>query len=101
MVGHLFIVAAILAPVLTAAGANADPHPEPMLVPPVNPACVSSPFGPSAVTNHPQAGTCLRPGVMVRRASAEEWKAESLTVSNVCALTSMHRHVLMAAWLST
>jgi murein DD-endopeptidase MepM/ murein hydrolase activator NlpD len=38
-------------------GVNADPQPEPMLVPPVSPACISSPFGPRVLANHPQAGT--------------------------------------------
>jgi hypothetical protein len=28
-----------------------------MLVPPVSPACISSPFGPRVLANHPQAGT--------------------------------------------
>jgi murein DD-endopeptidase MepM/ murein hydrolase activator NlpD len=38
-------------------GANADPPPTPMLVPPVSPAFISSPFGPRVLANHPQAGT--------------------------------------------
>jgi murein DD-endopeptidase MepM/ murein hydrolase activator NlpD len=28
-----------------------------MLVPPVSPACISSPFGPRVLANHPRAGT--------------------------------------------
>ena len=57
MIGRACIAAAVLALVLRVAGAYADPSPEPMLVPPVSPACISSPFGPRALANHPQAGT--------------------------------------------
>jgi hypothetical protein len=57
MVGRLFIAGTVLASVLRVGGANADPQPEPMLVPPVSPACISSPFGPRVLANHPQAGT--------------------------------------------
>jgi hypothetical protein len=56
-VGRLFIAGAVLALILRVGGANADPQPEPMLVPPVSPACISSPFGPRVLANHPQAGT--------------------------------------------
>jgi murein DD-endopeptidase MepM/ murein hydrolase activator NlpD len=42
---------------LVAGGANSDPQPGPLLVPPVSPACISSPFGPRILANHPQAGT--------------------------------------------
>jgi murein DD-endopeptidase MepM/ murein hydrolase activator NlpD len=57
MVGRLFIAGSVLALVLRVANANADPQPEPTLVPPVRPACISSPFGPRVLANHPQAGT--------------------------------------------
>jgi murein DD-endopeptidase MepM/ murein hydrolase activator NlpD len=57
MVGRLFIAGAVLASILRVGGAKADPQPNPMLVPPVSPACISSPFGPRVLTNHPQAGT--------------------------------------------
>jgi murein DD-endopeptidase MepM/ murein hydrolase activator NlpD len=57
MVDRLFIAGVVLALILRAGGANADPQPEPTLVPPVSPACISSPFGPRVLANHPQAGT--------------------------------------------
>jgi murein DD-endopeptidase MepM/ murein hydrolase activator NlpD len=57
MVDRLFIAGAVLALILTAVGADADPQAEPMLVSPVSPACISSPFGPRVLPNHPQAGT--------------------------------------------
>ena len=57
MVGRLFIAGAVLALILRVGGANADWQPEPMLVPPVSPACISSPFGPRVLANHPQVGT--------------------------------------------
>jgi hypothetical protein len=57
MVGRLFIAGTVLALILRVGGANADPQPEPMLVPPVSPACISSPFGPRVLANHPHAGT--------------------------------------------
>jgi murein DD-endopeptidase MepM/ murein hydrolase activator NlpD len=57
MLGRPFIAGAVLALILGVGEANADPQPEPMLVPPVNPACISSPFGPRVLANHPQAGT--------------------------------------------
>jgi murein DD-endopeptidase MepM/ murein hydrolase activator NlpD len=50
-------VAAVLAalnPLLSEARAMAETH---GLVPPVNPACISSPFGPRVLHDHPQAGT--------------------------------------------
>jgi murein DD-endopeptidase MepM/ murein hydrolase activator NlpD len=57
MVGRLVIAGMLLAAILSASGANADPEPERLLVPPVSPACISSPFGPRVLPNHPQAGT--------------------------------------------
>jgi murein DD-endopeptidase MepM/ murein hydrolase activator NlpD len=57
MAGRLFIAGSVLGLLLGVGGANADPQPGPMLVPPVNPACVSSPFGPRVLANHPHAGT--------------------------------------------
>jgi murein DD-endopeptidase MepM/ murein hydrolase activator NlpD len=57
MVSRLFVAGTVLALILRASDANADPQPEPMLVPPVSPACISSPFGPRVLANHPQAGT--------------------------------------------
>lgn len=57
MVGRIFSGGAVLALILRIGGANAEPHPEPTLVPPVSPTCISSPFGPRALANHPQAGT--------------------------------------------
>jgi murein DD-endopeptidase MepM/ murein hydrolase activator NlpD len=57
MVGRLLLGGALLPLILTAGDANADPPPIPMLVPPVSPACISSPFGPRVLANHPQAGT--------------------------------------------
>src|SRR4051812_11885360 len=56
MVDPLLIAGVVLALNLRVGGANADPQPEPMLVPPVTPACISSPFGPRVLANHPQAG---------------------------------------------
>ncbi len=38
-------------------GANADPQPKPMLVPPVSSAYISSPFWSARACDHPQAGT--------------------------------------------
>jgi murein DD-endopeptidase MepM/ murein hydrolase activator NlpD len=57
MVGRLFIAGAVLTLILRVADANADPQTEQMLLPPVSPACISSPFGPRVLANHPQAGT--------------------------------------------
>jgi murein DD-endopeptidase MepM/ murein hydrolase activator NlpD len=57
MVGRLFIAGAVLALLPRVGGSVADSQPEPMLVPPVRPACISSPFGPRVLANHPQAGT--------------------------------------------
>ena len=57
MVGRSFIAGAVLALILRVGGANADPQSNPMLVPPISPACISSPFGPRVLANHPQAGT--------------------------------------------
>jgi murein DD-endopeptidase MepM/ murein hydrolase activator NlpD len=57
MVRRLSIAIMMLGSILRMSGANADPQPEPMLVPPVSPACISSPFGPRVLANHPQAGT--------------------------------------------
>jgi murein DD-endopeptidase MepM/ murein hydrolase activator NlpD len=57
MDGLLFIAGMGLGLLLWVGGANADPQPEPMLVPPVSPACISSPFGPRVLASHPQAGT--------------------------------------------
>lgn len=57
MVGCLFIAGAVLALITRVGGAIADSQPKPMLVPPVSPACISSPFGPRVLANHPQAGT--------------------------------------------
>jgi hypothetical protein len=51
MLGRLAIAGAVLALFLRAGGANADPQPEPMLVPPVSPACISSPFGPRVLAS--------------------------------------------------
>jgi murein DD-endopeptidase MepM/ murein hydrolase activator NlpD len=56
MVDRLFIAGAVLALILRVGGADAAPQPEPMLVPPVSPACISSPFGPRVLANHRQAG---------------------------------------------
>jgi murein DD-endopeptidase MepM/ murein hydrolase activator NlpD len=56
MVDRLFIAGVVLALILRVGAANADPQPAPMLVPPVSPACISSPFGPRVLANHPQAG---------------------------------------------
>jgi murein DD-endopeptidase MepM/ murein hydrolase activator NlpD len=50
-------VAAVLAALnllLSEARAMAETH---VLVPPVSPACISSPFGPRVLPDHPQAGT--------------------------------------------
>jgi murein DD-endopeptidase MepM/ murein hydrolase activator NlpD len=55
--GGLIIAGAVLALIPTMGAAHTDPQPEPMLVPPVSPACISSPFGPRVLANHPQAGT--------------------------------------------
>ena len=57
MVGRLFVAGAVLALILRLGGANADPQPKPMLVPPVSPTCISSPFGLRVLPNPPQAGT--------------------------------------------
>jgi hypothetical protein len=57
MLGRLFIAGAILALILRAGHASADLQSELMLLPPVCPACISSPFGPRVLANHPQAGT--------------------------------------------
>jgi murein DD-endopeptidase MepM/ murein hydrolase activator NlpD len=57
MVYRSLIAGVVLALSLGVGGANADPQPELMLVPPVSPACISSPFGPRVLANHPQAGT--------------------------------------------
>jgi murein DD-endopeptidase MepM/ murein hydrolase activator NlpD len=57
MVGRLIIAGSVLVMSLRVDAANADPQSEPMLVPPVSPACISSPFGPRVLANHPQAGT--------------------------------------------
>ncbi|MEA2733390.1 MAG: hypothetical protein QOF70_7865 [Acetobacteraceae bacterium] len=57
MVNHLFVAGVILALILRLGDANADPQSVPVLVPPVSPACISSPFGPRVLANHPQAGT--------------------------------------------
>jgi murein DD-endopeptidase MepM/ murein hydrolase activator NlpD len=57
MVGRLIIAGSVLASISSAGGANADPQPKLMLVPPVSPACISSPFGPRVLAKHPQAGT--------------------------------------------
>ena len=62
MAGHSRTAAACLGVLLTLNAANADPQSEPMLVPPVTPACISSPFGPRVLADHPQAGT-FHPGV--------------------------------------
>jgi hypothetical protein len=56
MLVHLFIAGAILALIVGVGESNADPQPEPMLVPPVSLACISSPFGPRLLANHPGAG---------------------------------------------
>jgi hypothetical protein len=55
MLGRLAIAGAVLA-LLGAGGANADPQREPMLVPPVSPACISSPFGPRVLCEPPPGG---------------------------------------------
>ena len=57
MVGRLFSTGAVLAFIPAVVGANAQPQPKLMLVPPVSPAYISSPFGPRVLLNHPQAGT--------------------------------------------
>jgi hypothetical protein len=57
MVGRLLIAGAILAPIPRVDGANADPQLKLMLVPPVSPACISSPYGPRVLAKHSQAGT--------------------------------------------
>jgi hypothetical protein len=75
MVGRLFIAGAVLASVLRVGGANADPQPEPMLVPPVSPACISSPFGPRVLANHPQAGTpTIMASIYRRRRARRSWQ---------------------------
>lgn len=56
MLGRLFIAGPVLALILRAGLANADPRPGPILVPPVSPACISSPFGARVLANHPQVG---------------------------------------------
>jgi murein DD-endopeptidase MepM/ murein hydrolase activator NlpD len=53
---RLFVAGAVLALIPWRGGASADPQPEPTLLPPVSPACISSPFGPRVLSNHPQAG---------------------------------------------
>jgi hypothetical protein len=53
----LIIAASVLALLPWAGGVRADPHPEPTLMPPVNPACISSPFRPRVLTSHPRAAT--------------------------------------------
>lgn len=57
MVSRLLIAGAVFPLILRMGGANADPKPKPMLVPPVSPACISSAFGPRVLAHHPQAGT--------------------------------------------
>jgi murein DD-endopeptidase MepM/ murein hydrolase activator NlpD len=57
MVRRALIAGAILALSLRVGGADAEPQPEPMFVPPVSPACILSPFGPRVLANHLQAGT--------------------------------------------
>jgi murein DD-endopeptidase MepM/ murein hydrolase activator NlpD len=57
MVNRLFVAGVVLALISRLGDANADPQSEPMLIPPVSPACISSPFGPRVLANHPQAGT--------------------------------------------
>jgi hypothetical protein len=57
MADRLFVAGMVLALVLGLGDANADPQPAPMLIPPVSPACISSPFGPRVLANHPQAGS--------------------------------------------
>jgi murein DD-endopeptidase MepM/ murein hydrolase activator NlpD len=55
--GRLFIAGMGLGLTLGVGGATAEQQPEPILVPPVSPACISSPFGPRVLRNHPHAGT--------------------------------------------
>jgi murein DD-endopeptidase MepM/ murein hydrolase activator NlpD len=57
MLGRLIIAGSVLALSLRLGGANAEQQPWSILVPPVSPACVSSPFGPRVLAKHPQAGT--------------------------------------------
>ncbi len=55
IVSRLFLaVFAVVGISLWAGHATAGPH---VLVPPVSPACISSPFGPRVLPDHPQAGT--------------------------------------------
>jgi murein DD-endopeptidase MepM/ murein hydrolase activator NlpD len=56
MVRRLLIGGVVLTLGLGLGGANADPQAQPTLVPPVSPACISSPFGPRVLASHPQAG---------------------------------------------
>ncbi|MEA2743287.1 MAG: hypothetical protein QOG25_1658, partial [Acetobacteraceae bacterium] len=57
MVGRLFIVGWVLALILRGGGANADPQPEPMLVPPRQSRVHSiTVWSARALVNRPQAG---------------------------------------------
>ena len=57
MINRLLLAGVVLALILGLGDANADPQSEPMLIPPVSPACISSPFGPRVLADHPQAGS--------------------------------------------
>jgi murein DD-endopeptidase MepM/ murein hydrolase activator NlpD len=52
----LFVAGVVLTLILRLGDANADPQPAPMFIPPVSHACISSPFGPRVLAEHPQAG---------------------------------------------
>ena len=66
MVNRLFVAGVVLALILKLGDAIADPQPEPMLIPPVSPACISSPFGPRVLAVSPALlwGGCAGLGVL-------------------------------------
>src|SRR5256885_3188781 len=55
--GPSTIALALAGIALLPAGASAEPGPGPTLLPPVSTACISSPFGPRVLPDHPAAGT--------------------------------------------
>jgi hypothetical protein len=67
MLVHLFIAGAILALIVGVGEANADPQPEPMLVPPVSLACISSPLGPRLQRTIPGRAPTIRVSIFRRR----------------------------------
>lgn len=60
--GSSTIALAIAGIALMPVGASAERAPGPALLPPVNAACISSPFGPRVLPDHPAAGT-YHPGI--------------------------------------